>query len=62
MNPNLPVIQMVKLSEIAPESSVNVRLKGVEESTEELVSSMKEHGYLVEFPVLLRPHPEGEGG
>ena len=58
MNPAVPDIQMVKLSEIAPESSVNVRRQGVEESVETLVESMKAQGYLPEFPILLRPHPD----
>ena len=51
---------MVALFDIAPESSVNVRRRGIEESVEELVRSMNNHGYLNEFPVVLRPHPAGE--
>lgn len=49
---------MVKLAEIDPESSVNVRKTGVAENVKEIWKSIKEHGYLPEFPVVLRPHPK----
>ena len=50
-------IVKVKLSEIDPESTVNVRRNKVKESVEVVKSSIKKNGYWPEFPIVLRPHP-----
>ena len=51
-------IVQVKLSEIDPESAVNVRLIGIEESVAEVKSSIEKYGYWPESPIILRPHPD----
>ena len=53
-------IVKVKLSEIDPESTVNVRRdeKNIKESIERVKSSIEEKGYWPEFPIVLRPHPD----
>ncbi len=51
-------ITKVKLSEIDPKSTINVRRTGIEESVEAVKSSIAERGYLPEFPIVLRPHPD----
>ena len=51
-------IVKVKLSEIDPKSTVNVRRTGIEESVEVVKSSSEKNGYWPEFPVVLRPHPD----
>lgn len=53
-------IVKVKLSEIDPESTVNVRRdeKNINESIEVVKSSIEKYGYWPEFPIVLRPHPE----
>lgn len=48
----------VKLSEIDPKSTANVRRTGIEESVEVVKSSIEKNGYWPEFPIVLRPHPE----
>lgn len=47
-----------KLSEIDPESSVNVRKTGVADNVKDIKQSIEKNGYLPEFPVVLRPHPK----
>ena len=51
-------IVKVKLSEIDPKSTVNVRRTGIKESVEVVKSSIEKNGYWPEFPIVLRPHPE----
>ena len=51
-------IVKVKLSEIDPESTVNVRRIGIEESVKEVKFSIEKNGYWPEFPIVLRPHPD----
>lgn len=52
-------IQWVRIAEIDPESSVNVRQSGVDENRALLAESIRASGYHEENPVLLRPHPRG---
>ena len=51
-------IVKVKLSEIDPKSTVNVRRNKVKESIEVVKSSIEKNGYWPEFPIVLRPHPD----
>ncbi|MCS1410866.1 MAG: Chromosome-partitioning protein Spo0J [Verrucomicrobia subdivision 3 bacterium] len=51
-------IVSVPLNEIDQESSINVRRTGIEENVELIKSSIESRGYLPEFPVSLRPHPD----
>ena len=52
--------QMIPVSEINPKSSINVRRNGVNQNVEKLRPSLRQHGYLPEFPALLRPDPDRE--
>lgn len=51
-------IQRVQLTEIDPESSINVRRTGVSENVERVKTSIKTHGYWGDQPITLRPHPD----
>ena len=51
-------IVKVKLSEIDPKSTANVRRTGIEESVEVVKSSIEKNGHWPEFPIVLRPHPD----
>ena len=51
-------IVRVSLSEISPESGINVRRTGIEENVELVKSSIQAHGYWPDAPVALRPHPD----
>jgi len=54
---------MVEIKDIAtasidPESTVNVRKSRIEEGVEKLKSSIVEHGFWENCPIVIRPHPD----
>ncbi len=51
-------IREVPLTEIDPESTVNVRRAAVQENVDRVKRSIKTHGYWQDQPVTLRPHPD----
>ena len=53
----MPTVQQIKLSQIDPDSSVNVRRQGVERNVEQVKSSIQQHGYWPEMAIVGRPHP-----
>lgn len=55
-------IQKIPISEINPESTINVRRSDVDKNVEKLRPSLRNHGYLPEYPALLRPDPNTSSG
>ena len=53
-------VQDIRLSDIDPKSTVNVRRQGVEENVEKVATSIRAHGYWREMAVVVRPHPNSE--
>jgi ParB/RepB/Spo0J family partition protein len=51
-------IKRIQLTEIDPESSINVRRTGVSENVERVKKSIETHGYWGDQPITLRPHPD----
>ena len=51
-------ITTIPLSEIDPESTVNVRINAVEQNVEKVKRSIETHGYWSDQPITLRPHPD----
>ena len=51
-------IQQIKLSQIAPDSSVNVRRLGIGDNVEKVKASIQEQGCWPEMAVVVRPHPD----
>jgi ParB/RepB/Spo0J family partition protein len=51
-------IKRIQLTEIDPESSINVRRTGVSENVEKVKKSIETHGYWGDQPITLRPHPD----
>ena len=54
----MSVVQNIKISTIDPESTINVRRQGVEENVEKVKSSIQQHGYWPDMPIVVRPHPD----
>ncbi len=52
----------IQLSKIDPKSRVNVRLSEVDKNLDVLKDSIREHGFLSEFPIVIRPHPDPDSG
>ena len=48
----------IATASIDPESTVNVRKSQVEEGVEKLKSSIAEHGFWENCPIVIRPHPD----
>ncbi len=55
-------VKQVKVKQIDLESSVNVRIKGVEANVEKVKSSIAKHGFWPEHPIVIRPHPNPGSG
>ena len=51
-------IKNIATASIDPESRVNVRKSQIEEGVEKLKSSIAEHGFLENCPIVIRPHPD----
>ncbi len=51
-------IKDIATASIDPESTVNVRKSQVEEGVEKLKSSIAEHGFWENCPIVIRPHPD----
>ena len=54
----MSAVQQIKLSQIDPDSSINVRRQGVEDNVEKVKVSIRQHGYWPDMPVVVRPHPD----
>ena len=51
-------IENITTSLIDPESTVNVRLSMKEEGVDRVKDSIAEHGFLDNYPITIRPHPD----
>lgn len=51
-------IKNIATASIDPESTVNVRKSQIEEGVEKLKSSIAEHGFWENCPIVIRPHPD----
>ncbi len=55
-------VKQILVSKIDPKSDVNVRRLGVEDNVEQIKSSIQEHGYWPDQPIVIRPHPDPASG
>lgn len=55
-------VKQVSISKIDPKSEVNVRRSGIDDNVERVKSSIQEHGYWPDQPIVVRPHPDPESG
>lgn len=55
-------IEKIKISDIAPESTVNVRETDVKSNIEKIEQSIDEHGYWDTHPILVRKNSTKENG
>lgn len=55
----MSTVQNIKLGQIDPNSSINVRRHGVDENVEKVKVSIQAHGYWPDAAIVVRPHPEG---
>lgn len=53
-------VTRIKVGDIDPKSTINVRRQGIESNVEKVKSSIKEHGYWPDQPIIVRPHPASE--
>lgn len=51
------IIQSIDINRIDPDSTINVRRQGVDENVEKVKSSIQQHGYWPDQPIIVRPHP-----
>lgn len=51
-------IQNINVNRIDPDSTINVRRQGVEDNVEKVKSSIQQHGYWPDQPIIVRPHPD----
>jgi len=51
-------IKNIPTASIDPEGTVNVRKSQVQEGVEKLKSSIAEHGFWENCPIVIRPHPD----
>jgi len=51
-------IENISTSIIDPESTVNVRISNKEEGIARVRDSIAEHGFLDNYPITIRPHPD----
>ena len=54
----MSAVQQIKLNQIDPDSSINVRRQGVDENVEKVKVSIRQHGYWPDMPIVVRPHPD----
>ena len=50
-------VQNVEVKFIDPDSEVNVRRQAVEQNVEKVKTSIQQHGYWQDQPIIVRPHP-----
>ena len=50
-------VQIIDVTVIDPDSTINVRRQGVEENVEKVKASIQQHGYWPDQPIIVRPHP-----
>ena len=55
-------VKQILVSKIDPKSEVNVRRLGIADNVERVKSSIQEHGYWADQPIVVRPHPEPASG
>lgn len=53
----MSTIQTINVNHIDPDSTINVRRSGVDENVEKVKSSIQQHGYWPDQPIIVRPHP-----
>lgn len=53
-------VKQIKVSHIDPNSKINVRRQSIEQNVEKVKSSIQEHGYWPDQPIIVRPHPDSE--
>ena len=54
----MSTVQQIKLSDIDPDSSINVRRQGIEDNVDKVKVSIRQHGYWPDMPIVVRPHPD----
>lgn len=54
----MSTVQQIKLSQIDPDSTINVRRQSIEDNVEKVKVSIRQHGYWPDMPIVVRPHPE----
>lgn len=55
-------VKQILVSKIDTKSAVNVRRLGIDDNVELVKSSIQEHGYWPDQPIVIRPHPEPASG
>jgi len=58
----MSTVQNIQTGSIDPDSTVNVRLRGVDENVEKVKNSIEKFGYWPEYPIVVRPHPDPGSG
>ncbi len=53
-------VKKIKVSQINPNSTINVRRQGIEQNVEKVKASIQEHGYWPDQPIIVRPHPDSK--
>ena len=53
-------VENIKVSNIDPNSTINVRRTAVKDNVEKVKASIREHGYWPDQPIIVRPHPKSE--
>ena len=51
-------VQQIKLRDIDPDSTINVRRQGVGDNVEKVKVSIRQHGYWPDMPIVVRSHPD----
>ncbi len=54
----MAAVEQIKVSQIDPNSSVNVRRQGIDLNVDVVKSSIQAHGYWPEMAIVVRPHPD----
>ena len=54
----MSTVQQIRLNQIDPDSSINVRRQGIEDNVEKVKVSIRQHGYWPDMPIVVRPHPD----
>ena len=51
-------IQTIDVNRIDSDSPINVRRQGVDDNVEKVKTSIQQHGYWPDQPIIVRPHPD----
>ena len=54
----MQTIQTIDVNRIDPDSTINVRRQGIDENVEKVKTSIQQHGYWPDQPIIVRPHPD----